>query len=306
MTRDLKAIKKLWSQKAAEDFEERQLYNWMNHPFIDKYYINEKVSGRPEANWVEYLKEKYIPNKLALGLTLGCGSGALERHALSIDICEAFEAFDIAEGAIEVARLEAQKIGLQQRVEYDVCDLNSIQLEAGRYDIVFGCSSVHHFKELEHIFSQVKQALKPEGFFVMNEFIGPSQFQWTAHQISLANQILAILPNKYKERYSAPNHFKEYVEKPTIEFMNAFDPSEAIRSAEIIPILSQHFHIVERIDYGGTILHELLNDIAGNFNPNIEEDRVILKMLCFIEETLIQNEVIPSDFTFLVAQNKAA
>lgn len=300
----LRRASELWGKKAdLKDVKARRFYNWLHHPFINKEYINKRVSGFPEYNWVSYSKEKYVPEKLTLGLSLGCGSGGLERHALQAGICEEFEAFDLAEGAIQVAREEAAKVGLSSRVKYKVLDINSIRLEADKYDIVLASSSIHHIQELEHVFGQVKLALKPAGFFIMDEFIGPSQFQWTEKQLSLCNQLLDILPNKYKLRYSLPGQIKEHVSRPALESMNALDPSEAIRSSEIVPLLSEYFEIVERIDYGGTILHYLLDDIVGNFSDDSEEDMAILKLLCFVEETLINQKVIPSDFAFLVVQN---
>ncbi len=193
-----------------------------------------------------------------MGLSLGCGSGGLERHALQIGICEKFEAFDVAEGAIKVAQEEATKLGLKSKIQYQAKDINSIQLDVGRYDIVLASSSVHHFKELEHVFGQVKKALKPEGLFIMDEFIGPSQFQWTDKQLKLANQLLQILPEKYRKKHSSSDEFKENICRPSLKHMNAYDPSEAVRSAEIVSVLSEYFRIIERVDYGGTILHYLL------------------------------------------------
>jgi len=36
---------------------------------------------------------------------------------------------------------------------------------------------------------------------------------------------------------------KERVERSTLEYMNEYDPSEAIRSNEIIPLMNEHFNI---------------------------------------------------------------
>jgi SAM-dependent methyltransferase len=165
--------------------------------------------------------------------------------------------------------------------------------------------SAHHFTELEHIFSQVKRALKPAGLFFLYEFVGPSQFQWTDQQLAIINDLLQILPAKYRQYIPFSGQLKEQSRRMSVAEMNTYDPSEAIRSAEIIPLLPQYFNIVERIDYGGTILHMLVQDIVGNFDTEKEEDLAILKLLCYLEETLIRSEVLPSDFTFIVAQNVA-
>ena len=301
---DIEKVKNHWSQKAqVEDFERKKYVAWMNHPFIEKFYINQQISNHPEENWLTYVNKKYVPKPLDLGLTLGCGDGGLERHALVMGMCEQFEAFDVADGTIEVARKLALENGLDSRVKYEVTNINQIQLEPNKYDIAFACMSAHHFSELEHVYSQVREALKPGGFFVLYEYVGPTQFQWTYEQLGIINDLLEILPAKYREYISFPGQFKEHIPRPTIDEMNRIDPSEAIRSDELVPLLAQYFTIVERIDYGGTILQMLLQDIVGNFNLQKEEDIAILNLICYLEETLIKKNILPSDFAFIIAKN---
>jgi hypothetical protein len=85
--------------------------------------------------------------------------------------------------------------------------------------------------------------------------------------------------------------------------MNNIDPSEAIRSGEIMTLLVKYFNILEVNEFGGTILHMLLQDIAGNFDPEREEDMTILNLICYFEEILIKKKVITSDFALIIAQN---
>jgi len=298
-------VKRFWSEKAQDEImQQRQFLAWMNHPYIEHYYLNQRLTGNVEENWLIYFKKKYIPQPLQIGLTLGCGEGSLERHAIQIRICERFEAFDIADGAIVLAKAEAAKRDLQERIQYEVRDINIIALEEAKYDVIFACMSVHHFQRLEHIFSEISKAIKPGGFLVLNEFVGPSQFQWTNQQLAIINNLLALLPVKYRKYVLFPGHSKDKCRRPTLKEMNSIDPSEAIRSAEIIPLLLRRFQIIERFDYGGTILHILLQDIAGNFDSEKEEDLVILKLLCYVEETLVYHNVLPSDFTFIIAHKK--
>lgn len=156
-------------------------------------------------------------------------------------------------------------------INYQVADVNKIVLSKNKYDIAFGSMAMHHFSNLEHIFNELRKSLKPNGLFILNEFVGPSQFQWTEKQINITNELLEILPEKYKVDLTTGD-LKERIYRPAIEFMNDYDPSEAIRSSDIVPLVAKYFKIEERIDYGGTILHLLLQNIVGNFNPSKEED----------------------------------
>lgn len=43
------------------------------------------------------------------------------------------------------------------------------------------------------------------------------------------------------------------------------DPSEAVESSDIVPLIHKHFEVVERKDYGGAILHLLFSGIGHHF-----------------------------------------
>jgi hypothetical protein len=95
---------------------------------------------------------------------------------------------------------------------------------------------------------------------------------------------------------------KERIDRPTVAAMNLWDPSEAIRSAEIIPLLHSFFRVIEIKPWGGTVFNYLLDDIAGNFDPTREEDRRVLDMVLCIEDTLIESKDLQSDFAVVVAR----
>lgn len=302
----LDTTRDLWLRQAdPQELERRKYDSWMNHPTIAGGYINKQFGGDIERNWLNYFSAKYASGGLAHAASLGCGGGGLERHALHLEICQTFDAYDIAPGAIEVAQREARAAGFHDRIKYEACNLNSIRLKPDTYDVVFACQSAHHFENVEHIFSQVEKALKPGGLFVLNEFIGPTRFQWTDKQLSLANRLLDALPDQYKRSVTAPGTQKACIERPTIEMMISVDPSEAIRSSELLGLMHPGFEILERIDFGGTLLHILLQDIVGNFDPASPQDSLVLKLLWEFEDALIAEHVIDSDFSFIVAKVRA-
>src|SRR5262249_37117750 len=150
-------------------------------------------------------------------------------------------------------------------ISYRMAELNTARLDSGSYDVVLGISSIHHVEKLEHLFAQVRDALRPDGYFFLDEYIGATKFQWTDEQLRLMNEQLNALPESLKKSVSGAGNIKARVIRKTISYVNEADPSEAVRSAEIVPLLSRYFQIVEFKGYGGSLLHELLYDIAGNF-----------------------------------------
>jgi SAM-dependent methyltransferase len=86
---------------------------------------------------------------------------------------------------------------------------------------------------------------------------------------------------------------------PTVRSVEAVDPSEAIRSAEIVPLLQRDFEIVDYKPLGGSILQFLLADIAGNFQD--EGGERLLEMLFSIEDVQMELGDLASDFAYIVA-----
>jgi SAM-dependent methyltransferase len=148
-------------------------------------------------------------------------------------------------------------------------------------------SSIHHVEKLEHLFAQVRDALRPGGYFFLDEYIRPTKFQWTNEQLRVMNEQLDTLPESLKRSVSEPGTYKTRVIRKTIAYVNEADPSEAVRSAEIVPLLSRYFQILELNGYGGSMLHELLYDIAGNFNRENPGSLEHLHSLFQLEDELI-------------------
>jgi SAM-dependent methyltransferase len=249
--------------------------------------------------------ETYCRGRMPLprALTLGCGHGELERGLAKYHFALEHDAVDLSEAAIADATRLSRAAGMEN-VHYKVANLNSIQLPENSYDVVFGISSVHHTAGLEHLFEQVAGALRPDGYFFLDEFIGPTQFQWTSAQLEAINNALAAMPPAYRRCVDQNKGVKEPVERYTIEEMNRIDPTEAIRSAEIMPLLPQYFDVVEVRGYGGTLLHLLLDDIAGNFMETDPASMRYLESLFEMEDRMIESGRLPHDFAVIIARKK--
>ncbi len=292
-----------WGEEAGKWKMGRGVH-WLEHSAVQQR-INVKVSGDPAIDPYKYFIDKIAEEGMKLPvercLTLGCGAGDLERNLVTYNLCNRHDGFDLAPEAIRKAREQAAKENIGH-ISYDVRDINEIELPPNFYDIVFAVSAMHHLSKLEDVFKQVKKTLKAGGYFFLHEFIGPTKFQWTDRQISVINHLLKILPDKYMYMVGDIKSRKPEVVRPTIGQMDAVDPSEAIRSADIMKVLPQYFTIVEKKDLGGTILHMLLEGIAGNFNRDNPQDMKLLNLLFDIEDTFMEIGEISSDFAVIIAK----
>jgi SAM-dependent methyltransferase len=83
------------------------------------------------------------------------------------------------------------------------------------------------------------------------------------------------------------------------------DPSEGVRSSEIIPLIKKTFPIVEVRPFGGGILQNALDE---NFYDNFDRDNPLhvktLELLCHIEQHFMATGEVNSDNAFIIAQKK--
>jgi SAM-dependent methyltransferase len=292
-------VNQLWSVSPEEKFSAQGWY-WMAHPMV-RERVNTLISGN---HWLDaygrlaaWLAERGETVPLGPSISLGCGFGGLERDLARRGMIREMDAYDLADGAIVEARRLAEEDG-HGWIRYHVADLEAKDFAQSHYAAVFAHSSVHHVERLEELFTTVRRALRPGGIFHLNEYVGPTRFQWTDAQLQLINGFLDSLPDHLRQ---TPNGRKPPVVRPTIEQMVAIDPTEAVRSADIRGLLSQYFSIAEERPCGGALLHMGLAEIAQNFDTADAEDVAHLQRFFDLEDTMMANGTIGSDFTVITA-----
>ena len=293
-------VNAVWSADAEQRAAVEGWY-WMAHPAVQRR-LNRLASGTPEidvyGHLSQFLRGRGFELPLERCLSLGCGAGGLERHLASAGMVRRIKAYDIAEGALAKAR-QAAADGHYTGLEYHLVDLETVEFPPGETDVVFAHQSIHHVEKLEALFAKVGRALRRGGVFHLHEFVGPARFQWTDEQLRLVNAFLNSLPDALRR---LPNGTpKPAMTRPTVEAMIAADPSEAIRSKDIIPALRQQFDIVEHRALGGAVMHLALGDIAQNFDPADADHAERLDRLAAMEDESMAAGRIDSDFVVLTA-----
>jgi len=252
-------------------------------------------------DWVEWVKHRFLPNGVERALSMGCGAGHCDRAAAKVGLCRFLDGLDVSSRAVALAEARASEAGLSG-LNYRVTDLNAELLAPGAYDLVIFKQSLHHVSALEHVLDQVRQTLKPRGWLLLNEFIGPTRLQWSEEQLTIVNELLALLPERLRRVGGPGGEVRQRVERVPLHTFRVADPSEAVRSAEIVPLVSARFQIVERRDFGGTILYPLLQDLIDNFDPASEIENALLRLLIAFEDQLLDRRILPSDNAVIVAR----
>ena len=289
-----------WAERATERGDQLAPPGaWSSHPLV-RSAINRRIGGRGDREWLAWAKDAFFAQPVGRGLSLGSGGGQVEREAIALELCRAIDGVDISSGALDLARRLAAE-GNMDSITYRVADLNHLDLPPAAYDLVIAKQTLHHVERLEHLLDEVHKALVPGGRLLVNEYVGPERFQWTDLQLAIMDQLLALLPERLRWMSSA-GAARQRMERPPLDQMIAIDPSEAVRSTEILPLIEERFTIEVRRDFGGTLLNPMLEGIVGNFRRDSEEDTALIRALIIVEDMLIEHKVIGSDFTVLLAR----
>ncbi len=224
---------------------------WMAHP-LGRAAINRRISGDPHV-WPLDAFGASAGRRFGLGLSLGCGLGTLERAVRRMDLCANVEGIDGSQASLDEARAKAREAGLTG-ITYRRANLNSLPLPRKRYDAVFFHQSLHHVRCVEKLLGRVVRALRPDGVLFLDEWTGPSRTEWTPDALARARSLFAALPAAWR---------KTQVLQPPVQ---AYDPSECIRSSAILPGVRRLFDIAVERPYGGHLVSVLL--------PQLERDRI--------------------------------
>ncbi len=238
------------------------------------------------------------------GLIIGCnyGKNTSQSAIIRSNIFKELTVIDIAEDLLMRQKALTDELGFEHILNFECLDLNKDHLpQKDGYDFIHAWGTIHHIERLEGLFSEINDALRHDGLFSMREYVGPSFLQFTDPVQTIANRILSIIPDHLKTDENGK--IKHRAWRPTRDEVIADDPSEAVRSEEILPIAEKFLNVMACNMTGGTLLNPLLHGIAGNFERT-EEARNILEMIILFEETLIDAGVISSDYVYLIAGKK--
>ena len=179
---------------------------WVDSPSVLRR-VNRMVSGDEKLSWFDAFRPTCLPPEK-------CGG------------CGRFDASDVSEGSLEIARKEAAHAGLA--INYELADANHVELEENRYALIVISMALHHFERLGHVFLQMNRALRPDGILIFNEFVGPTRFQWTAEQLHAINELRKTLPESFRRTISG-----ELAGDVSLDTLHDFDESDPLHVALI-------------------------------------------------------------------------
>lgn len=262
----------------SRDFWNREVQaptyvEWMGIPRVRRR-INRMVSGH-EGGWpLDWFERAYPGRKFGRALSIGCGTGALERDLVRRGLCDSIVAFDASLASLAIARREATAAGYADRIRYFAGDFNEPDLPANAFDAIFIHQALHHVAKLEKLLRAVRRALRPGGIFYLEELVGPSRDAWNEERLRPLAEAYAALPRDARRFETLPAPIQDD------------DPSEAIRSGEIREQLAIGFDVEHDRGYGGNALAVLVPSLR----PEAADEATLGRIIAFEDDLLARGE----------------
>lgn len=272
-----------WSEESLKKHPKG--IRWWESSTIHRH-INKLVCGEP----VDGVSKGLITRLNDLGLTfehgvsVGFGDGTKEFEILKEGLVKKFTLFELSDVRIENARQQAKKLGFEDRVKFIKGDCFQCEFTE-KVDFVHWNNSLHHMFDVSKAVEWSYQILETGGIFYMDDFVGPTRFQWSDEALELGTKIRNTLPDMYlKNPYEPSKLLNREISRPDTDKIRNKDPSEAADSNRILDSIMEYFPDAEIILTGGTIYHMTLNDILHNIDESDLKDKTILDLLLIIDE----------------------
>ena len=161
----LSAEGRKWGDHLAVEAAQ-EMHAWLDHPSIEAHYASRSlIDGVPWRKWVVQHLEG--PAERNGAWKLPRGSISLSLQLFSLGSTREVEGIDASRERVEEAEARRTEAGAPGR--FGVEDANRLRLEPGSYDLIVSSHSFHHFLELEHVMTQVLEALTPRGLFILED-----------------------------------------------------------------------------------------------------------------------------------------
>lgn len=283
------AIAQHWSKpRTRTDSKGRAIkVRWWQHPPIIRH-INANVCGKPVDGFsagltmrARSLLEGRLP--LVRGISVGCGNGRKEMTLLQEGLVEQFDLYELAPARIATGRELARRYHLTERAHFIEGDAFQLVTRPEQYDLVHWNNSLHHMLDVEMAVEWSWHMLRDGGMFYMDDFVGPSRFQWPEEMLLVATAVRQSLPDRLLIDPANPERIlPRIVKKPEEAKLRQVDPSEAADSSRILDCVRRRFPEAEIVLTGGVIYHLALSGVLANFDA--EEDSSLLERLLELDD----------------------
>lgn len=288
---DTKKVANHWSTFGAAPPKQ-----WLHSMYLRRKVLLDPLQWHGGC-WFNWLQRTYFQEPAGKVLSLCCGSGRHERRMAQVGIGNKIVGLDISDGQLERARIEGEKAGYGDILEYRQSNIQQATLPENEYDFIIVVAGLHHLIRLPHVLEQVHKSLKPDGLFAMTEYVGADHMDYAPHVRSLYQNMLLSIPEEKRLRESNRGTLIRAGQQ-TREQAIARDPSEGVNSSQIMKNIRKFFEIDVEVEMGSSLLREVFYDIIGNFDDDDEKDNEVIDRIIDVDRSLRKAGILSNDHVF--------
>ena len=231
---------------------------------------------------IKLLFDKVPPGTLKSGISIGCGSGHKELQLIKAGAVEHFTLVEIVPELLDSARNRFEAEGLASNAW---CVEGSFEaLLDYRFDLVYFDSALHHMSDIRELIPKVLTMLNPGGFFVMDDFVGPTYNQFSDEIYDYADHVRRLLPTSF---WKDGDIVAELARLPVQAYLDT-DPSEACDSGAILPTIAKYMPGVEIIPTGGLVYYLACREVFHKLTAGSDRDEAIIRLLYELDRALVK------------------
>ncbi len=277
--------------------------DYTQHSFLYQRSVARPQTGSLDGYNLDRVGRTFLTPPPDRMLALGSGMAFIEEHLLRQNYARHITAYDMSATAVEKARERLEAAGLADRIELRAADVLGDEVPDASFDVVFVQAAIHHFDRIEEMFALMHRVLRPRGLLVFDEYVGPDLHMYHPEVMALMDEIDGCLAPEYRRDVLA-GRVRHEVPRPSLEWMMQHDSSEGVHASRILPLTYQYFDVVDRSDYGGTIMRPFFTGILPNFDFSDPKDQTVASLIVLIEQLLTRHSIIPHYHTSVVARRR--
>jgi SAM-dependent methyltransferase len=220
--------------------------------------LQQRATGEPFTDWVTHLAT-WHGRPFRKALILNCGNGWVERVMLERGVVADAVGIDVGTELLAEAEAAAEAAGLP--IRYYRLNVNTAEFPEDGYDLVVNHAAGHHITYLDRVQRAVATLLPDDGVFVSWDYVGPHRNQYPGDMWEAAHAVNVTLPE----------HIRSAMNYPWLPEMLTEDPTEAIHSELVLPIMRRYFTLEYERALGGGIAYVLLTPNARFVDAPAEE-----------------------------------
>ena len=273
---------------------------WTASPIVRRY-LHWVATGNPACDWLTGVRFRYLPVVVRRALVLGCGSGWLERALASREAGSG--ASWPATSPRRPWNAPARRPRARERARSTIASSISSTIRCRRGPSTSSspttCCTTSPGSSVSTRSSTTRSSR--DGRFVFNEYVGPNRFQYDDERIELVNRYFRLFPDNLRWDPVSNTCLWKRTRIDARKLIEE-DPTEAVRSEDVLPLARRAFSPVAEIPYGGGLLNPLLFGVIAGFEPGHPEHDRVLEILCAAEDRLTDAGLLEPDFHIFVGR----